>query len=360
MTAIKATAPSASSGEEAHGRDSLPVVAPSATEVEAKTRYAVALGKGVTTLLERGYGRERVSNELMNEIADGCAPDEEEVSYNRRLWDGDNIRNERPASLDILRIYTNISNLFIRVGYQQIFKTMETIGISLEDATKVMTVSTALRKAQNSGRSTIEAIDELTSRLNMANLLRGGGSSPRSSSPIPSAVLPVLSVAPPVTPSGNIKSTTEDSFQLPLRSSMTTTTTTTTLAAQCQRPPRNKGQELQQGKGRRKRALTDKTPEKRDPNVLLSGEQQTTLTQTFDKTTKTMTAADIEAKEKIKCAKLSKTSDGGKGGAAMRAKSPEGARGKRSMTTSADESTIKRPRTRSMTQETLEETIPEF
>ena len=74
MTAIKATTPSASSDED-HGRD------PSATEDEAKTRYAVALEKGVTTLLERGYGRERVSNELMNEIADGCAPDEEEVSY---------------------------------------------------------------------------------------------------------------------------------------------------------------------------------------------------------------------------------------------------------------------------------------
>jgi len=236
---------------------------------------------------------------------------------------------------------------------------METIGISLEDATKVITVSTALRKAQTSGRSTIEAIDELTSRLNMANLLRGGGSSPRSSSPIPSAVLPVLSVAPPLTPSGNVKSTTEDSF--PLRSStMTTTTTTTTSAAECQRPPRNKGQEQQQGKGRRKRALTDKTPEKRDPNVLLSGEQQTTLTQTFDKTTISAAAADIEVKEKIKSAKLSKTSDVGKGGSVMRAKSPDGTRGKRSMTTSADESTIKRPRTRSMTQETLEESIPEF
>jgi hypothetical protein len=233
---------------------------------------------------------------------------------------------------------------------------METLGISLEEATKVMTVSTALRKAQTSGRTTIEAIDELTSRLNMANLLRGGGSSPRSSSPIPSAVLPVLSVAPPLTPSGNIKSTTEESFQLPPRSSMMTTTS----AAQCQRPPRNKGQEQQQGKGRRKRALTDKTPEKRDPNVLqLSGEQQTTLTQTFDKTI-SAAAADIEVKEKIKSAKLSKTSDGGKGGAAMRAKSPDGARGKRSMTTATDESTIKRPRTRSMTQETLEETIPEF
>jgi hypothetical protein len=141
---------------------------------------------------------------------------------------------------------------------------------------------------------------------------------------------------------------------------MMTTTTTTTLAAQCQRPPRNKGQEQQQGKGRRKRALTDKTPEKRDPNVLqLSGEQQTTLTQTFDKTI-SAAAAYIEVKEKIKSAKLSKTSDGGKGGAAMREKSPDGARGKRSMTTATDESTIKRPRTRSMTQETLEETIPEF
>ena len=92
MTAIKATTPSASSDED-HGRDPLEpvvVVVPSATEDEAKTRYAVALEKGVTTLLERGYGRERVSNELMNEIADGCAPDEEEVSYIGDGWDGDN------------------------------------------------------------------------------------------------------------------------------------------------------------------------------------------------------------------------------------------------------------------------------
>ena len=51
---------------------------------------------------------------------------------------------------------------------------MEKLGISLEDATKVMTVSAAFRKAQADGRSTIEAIDELTSRLKLANFLRGG------------------------------------------------------------------------------------------------------------------------------------------------------------------------------------------
>lgn len=83
MTAIKTT-PSSPPNDEASSQDGVrsapvPDMPPSATEEEAKTRYASALSKGVRTLLERGQGRERASVELLNEIADGCAPDEEEV-----------------------------------------------------------------------------------------------------------------------------------------------------------------------------------------------------------------------------------------------------------------------------------------
>ena len=49
-------------------------------EEEAKRRFHLALTKGVETLFEQGHGRDRASTELLNEIANGCSPDEEEVS----------------------------------------------------------------------------------------------------------------------------------------------------------------------------------------------------------------------------------------------------------------------------------------
>jgi hypothetical protein len=212
---------------------------------------------------------------------------------------------------------------------------METLGISLEDATKVITVSAAFRKAQADGRSTIEAIDELTSRLKLANFLRGGGS-PRSSSPTPSAAVPL-------TPGG--AKSTEDSLQ-PRPSAAS--------AKKCQRPPRSSKSQQQQGRGRI-RALAEKTPEKRDDNVMIDEKPND----------KSSSAADLEVKEKIMNAKLSKA-DGGKkpkstATGTARAKSPEGglgARGKRASTAGAshhveESPTTKRPRTRSQTEETF-------
>ena len=58
---------------------------------------------------------------------------------------------------------------------------MESLGVSLEDATNVMTVSKAFRKAQTTKGSTIGAIDELTSRLCLAKLSRKEESSTTSS-----------------------------------------------------------------------------------------------------------------------------------------------------------------------------------
>jgi hypothetical protein len=79
MTAIKTTSTSKASYQD--GMLSAPVtdIPPSATEEEAKTRYISALSNGVNKLLERGHGRERASTQLLNEIADGCVPDEDEV-----------------------------------------------------------------------------------------------------------------------------------------------------------------------------------------------------------------------------------------------------------------------------------------
>jgi hypothetical protein len=213
---------------------------------------------------------------------------------------------------------------------------MKTLGISLDDATKVMTVSAAFRKAQIQGRSTIEAIDELTSRLNLANLLRGS-SSLRSSSPTPSATTaPVV----PLTPGG--AKSTEDSVQ-PRPSA--------TSAKKCQRPPRGgKGQQPQQGTGK-KRALAEKTLAKRDGDVMIEEKPNGT-------------AADLDVKEKIMNAKLS-MAEGGKKPKSLsvvvtRAKSPEGlgGRGKRASTTVAshhveESQSTKKIRTCSQTEETF-------
>jgi hypothetical protein len=52
----------------------------------------------------------------------------------------------------------------------QVFKLMASQGVSMDDATKASTVSSAFRKAMSSGTSDIQAIDELTSRLSLSKL----------------------------------------------------------------------------------------------------------------------------------------------------------------------------------------------
>lgn len=54
---------------------------------------------------------------------------------------------------------------------------MESLGVSMEDATKIMTVAHAFRKAHSSRSSTVAAIDELTSRLCLTKLSRNDESS---------------------------------------------------------------------------------------------------------------------------------------------------------------------------------------
>lgn len=71
-----------------------------------------------------GHGRERASKQILHEIAAGSSPDEEEI-----------------------------------------FKLMASRGLSMDDATKASTVSSAFRSAMESSSSNVEAIDQLTSRL---------------------------------------------------------------------------------------------------------------------------------------------------------------------------------------------------
>ena len=57
-----------------------PIIPPSSTEEEAKTKFTNALTSGVDSLIATGKGLDRVSVELLNEIANGCSPSEDEVS----------------------------------------------------------------------------------------------------------------------------------------------------------------------------------------------------------------------------------------------------------------------------------------
>jgi len=226
-----------------------------------------------------------------------------------------------------------IANMLCNAVYclLQIFKAMEMLGISLEDATKVMTVSSAFRKARTTkGDSAVEAMDELTSRLNLADLSRKGESS-RSPSPSPSAA------NFPSTPS-NLKMSelsrneSVDSFQ----------TRPSSVAKKGQRPMRA-AKSHQQGRGR-KRALAEKMPESSKSNVMLEEPKNK------------VAAVALEVKEKMLNAKLSKA-EGKKPKSSARAKSPEGmgARGKRApaVLDVEDSQAIKRPRTRSQTEESI-------
>jgi hypothetical protein len=52
----------------------------STSEDEAKKRFNASVAAGIDFFVHRGMGRDRASRELLNIIADGCSPDEEEVS----------------------------------------------------------------------------------------------------------------------------------------------------------------------------------------------------------------------------------------------------------------------------------------
>lgn len=245
-------------------RSSVP--SPSSSEVEAKSRFVLALNKGVDLLLDLGHGRERASTELLTAI--GSSPDESEI-----------------------------------------FQTMESFGISWKDAAKVATVSAAFRMAQTTKGGSVAAVDELTSRLNLANITRKGTAS-RSPSPSPS----VTSSRSAPRSTKMIEVAKNDMADSQSRSSAAT--------KKGQRSIRVKPHHHQQGKGR-KRILAEKMLENSKVGVMLEEPKNN--------------AADFHMKEKI--AKLSK-SEGKKPKSLTRAKSPDGlgVRGKRTAALHAEES----------------------
>ena len=227
-----------------------------------------------------------------------------------------------------------------------------------------MTVSTAFRNAQtlatatnttqgdggssSTSSSAIGAIDELTSRLNLADLLRGGGGRSRSPSPDGS-----IYDTPTSTSGSNIQiselTRNESVDSLHSRISKNGPRSTTKAS--------NKPQQQQQARGR-KRALADKTTEKRDSNVMI--DEQSKQKQSASSSSAGATASDLDVKNKMLNAKRSKAEGNNKKpSSASRAKSPEGglgvARGKRASTSLPREESpsSKRARTRSETEESI-------
>lgn len=84
MTAVTTTTATPyngnSSSDDAEKSRSSESFVPSASEEEAKTRFTTSVAAGVDFLMCRGVGREQASRELLNIVANGCSPDEEEVS----------------------------------------------------------------------------------------------------------------------------------------------------------------------------------------------------------------------------------------------------------------------------------------
>ena len=239
---------------------------------------------------------------------------------------------------------------------------MERLGISLEDATKVMTVSTAYRHTQttiavgdSSQSSSVGAIDELTSRLNLADLLRGGGMRSRSPSPLPSPVSSPETASSTATPTSSSNMSRNDSVDplLPWGAAATKKGQRTSTRA---RKNNKSSQQQPQGRGR-KRALSDKKAEKNLDNNLMIDDQQLSSN---NAASSTATAADLDVKEKIrmnakpniKLGRSKSPSESGKKFGSARS----GA--KRSPSTAAlhdeeEEESSKRPRTRSQTEESI-------
>lgn len=89
MTAIKANASSVPPvGKEENAAQRPKLSPPSSSEDEAKSRFVSALSSGVHSLIARGHGRARASAALLNEISDGCSPDEDEVGIMFLIFGG--------------------------------------------------------------------------------------------------------------------------------------------------------------------------------------------------------------------------------------------------------------------------------
>lgn len=102
----------------------------------AKSRFMLAVNKGITDLMQQcGYSRDRATAALLRELGRG---------------DG-------------------------TVENQEVFDTMTTFGLGVDDASHALTVSRAVQRAMKErGLSAVEAIDDLSTKLNISNLVSCG------------------------------------------------------------------------------------------------------------------------------------------------------------------------------------------
>lgn len=118
---------------------------------DAKVRFAACVSRGVSVLMEEnGYSRERAQTALLQELARGDInpPDDEEI-----------------------------------------FQVMATHGLGIEGSARALTVSKTLQRESTERNLTMmEAIDDLTSKLSVANLIRMDRGSPAPVPPSPSDV----------------------------------------------------------------------------------------------------------------------------------------------------------------------------
>jgi len=101
--------------------------------VEAKTNFATKVSDGIASLMQCGYSRERATNALIREL--------------------------------------NRGETCIRPADEEIFDTMRRYGLGIEEATKTIVISTAVRRALLKCESPTQAIDVLASKISLTNLL---------------------------------------------------------------------------------------------------------------------------------------------------------------------------------------------
>jgi len=101
----------------------------------AKARFMDTVSDGVEELTRRcGFSRERAANTLLRELSRGD----------------------------------------VSLSDDEVFHMMRTQGVGMEDARKALTISKAvLRAMKDNGGLAVQAIDDLTSRLNIVSLLNG-------------------------------------------------------------------------------------------------------------------------------------------------------------------------------------------
>uniref|UniRef100_A0A7S4QL76 Uncharacterized protein n=1 Tax=Ditylum brightwellii TaxID=49249 RepID=A0A7S4QL76_9STRA len=169
-----------------------------ASVAAAKERFVAATVAAMEKLMACGCGRERAAMLLLREMGKNSSP---------------------PTD-------------------QEVFRIMKSMGLGMEEASRVATVSRAVQKARGEqGLSAVDAIDDLTSRLNSSQLF---GTEPMTSPPRTSLSSPRERPCAPlpnrVTPKKTVKS---GKTKPPLRTRKRHLESPTASATKSSRPPDN-------------------------------------------------------------------------------------------------------------------------